>query len=78
MVYILHCADGTLYTGITNDLNARLAKHHEGKGAKYTKGRGPFNVVYSETHPTKGDALKRELAIKAFSKARKLALCGMS
>jgi putative endonuclease len=75
LVYILRCADGTLYTGITNDLEARLDKHRQGKAAKYTRGRGPYDIVFSEMHATKSDALKRELEIKAFTKAQKLRLC---
>jgi putative endonuclease len=58
-VYILECADNTLYTGITNDLESRLAKHAKGIGAKYTRGRGPHKVVYSERHRTKGIFLSR-------------------
>lgn len=73
-VYMLRCADSTLYTGITNDLEARLAKHAQGTGAKYTRGRGPFVVVLSEVHATKGDALKRERQIKALSRTQKLNL----
>lgn len=74
IVYILRCADQTLYTGMTNDLPGRLAAHESGKGAKYTRGRGPFAVVHTETHPTRGAALKREAAIKAMDRAGKLAL----
>lgn len=74
IVYILRCADQTLYTGMTNDLPGRLAAHESGKGAKYTRGRGPFAVVHTETHPTRGAALKREAAIKAMDRAEKLAL----
>lgn len=74
-VYILRCADKTLYTGITNNLDARMARHAEGKGAKYTRGRAPYELVFSELHATKGDALRRELEIKALSKIRKLSLC---
>lgn len=74
VVYILHCADGTLYTGITPDLEARLAKHREGKGAKYTRGRGPYTVLFTEPHPTKGEALRRERAIKSMRKSQKLTL----
>lgn len=71
---MLQCADGTLYTGITNDLEARLTKHAQGTGAKYTRGRAPFTVVLREPHATKSDALKRERQIKALSKAQKLHL----
>jgi putative endonuclease len=71
-VYILKCADGSLYTGITNDLKTRLQKHECGKGAKYTRGRGPYKVVLSETHPDKSSALKRERTIKNLKKREKL------
>jgi putative endonuclease len=74
IVYILQCADMTLYTGITTDLDARLAKHNGGTGAKYTRGRGPVLVVFIEAHATKSAALRRELAIKKLSKNEKLAL----
>ena len=74
VVYILKCADETLYTGITNDLEKRLAKHAEGTGAKYTKGRGPFVVAYCEDHPDRSTASRREMAIKALSKSEKLEL----
>jgi predicted GIY-YIG superfamily endonuclease len=74
IVYILQCADMTLYTGITNDLDARMLKHANGTGAKYTRGRGPYEVILTEYHPTKSAALKRELAIKKLSRNEKLAL----
>lgn len=73
-VYILECADKTLYTGVTNDLEKRLAAHAAGRGAKYTRGRGPLRVVYTETKRTKGAALKREYAIKAMPKPEKTGL----
>lgn len=73
-VYILRCADGTFYTGITNDLARRLEQHESGKGAKYTKGRGPYEILLAEPHPDKGSALKRELEIKALSREEKLRL----
>jgi putative endonuclease len=73
-VYILKCGDKTLYTGITNDLQNRLAKHHAGTGAKYTRGRGPFEVIYTEPRRTKGSALKREAEIKSLSRQEKLQL----
>ena len=73
-VYILQCADETLYTGITNDLETRLSKHAAGKGAKYTRGRAPFRVIFTEAHATKSAALKRELEIKTLSKIQKLGL----
>jgi predicted GIY-YIG superfamily endonuclease len=75
-VYVLACGDGTLYTGITNDLPRRLAAHAAGRGARYTRGRGPFEPLHVEPCGTKGEALARERAIKRLSRPRKLALCG--
>ncbi|RLL41698.1 GIY-YIG nuclease family protein [Oceanobacillus piezotolerans] len=74
MVYILKCGDNSLYTGYTNDLDHRLKMHREGKGAKYTKGRGPFQVVYIEKFPTKEEAMKKEYQIKQLKKKGKLLL----
>lgn len=76
-LYILRCGDGSLYTGITTDVQARLEVHRSGKGAKYTRGRGPLELIYSEECGTHSDALKRELAIKDLTKKEKLRLCGM-
>ena len=73
-VYILRCADGTLYTGITNDLERRMAEHDAGTGAKYTKGRGPFQLLYQETCQGRGLASKREIEIKSLDKKSKLSL----
>lgn len=73
-VYILRCADGTLYTGCTNDLSRRLAAHNAGKGAKYTRSRRPVELVYREEVPDKSAALRREAAIKGLSRIEKLAL----
>lgn len=73
-VYILQCIDGTLYTGYTNDLNKRIQVHNSGKGAKYTRGRLPVKLVYSEEFNTKSEALKREYAIKLMKRKRKLEL----
>lgn len=64
-LYILRCGDGSLYTGITTDVQTRLDAHRAGKGAKYTRGRGPLELVYSEECGSHSDALKRELAVKA-------------
>ena len=75
-LYILRCGDGSLYTGITTDVDKRLAVHQSGKGAKYTRGRGPLTVVYREECGDKSAALKRELAVKALSREEKLALIG--
>jgi len=71
-VYILRCGDGSLYTGIAKDVQARLEMHRSGKGAKYTRGRGPLELVYEEVCSDKGTALKRELEIKALSREEKL------
>ena len=73
-VYILRCGDGTLYTGITNDLPRRLATHSSGRGAKYTRSRLPVELVWHEEQPDKSAALRRELQIKALSRAEKLRL----
>ena len=74
--YILRCRDGTLYTGITDDLPRRLAAHNAGRGARYTRGRGPVEPVYREECPHKSAALRREAAIKRMTRAQKLELCG--
>jgi putative endonuclease len=74
-VYMLECADGTLYIGSTNDVQKRVAVHNEGKtGAKYTKPRRPVILKYSEEYKTKSDALKREWELKQLSRAQKLEL----
>lgn len=70
-LYVLRCGDGTLYTGITTDVQARFAQHQAGKGAKYTRGRGPLELVYTEECDDHSAALKRELAIKALSREEK-------
>ena len=74
IVYILQCADGTLYTGITNDLERRMAEHEAGQGAKYTKGRGPLQLVYQEICQGRGLASKREFEIKSLDRKAKLLL----
>ena len=71
VVYMLECADESLYTGITTNLERRLAEHAAGKGAKYTRGRGPFRLVYSETCTDRAEATRRETAIKLMDKAKK-------
>ena len=76
-VYLLRCGDGTLYCGIALDVEGRLAQHREGKGAKYTRGRGPLELVYKEVCGTKGQALRRERQIKRLRRADKLRLCGL-
>lgn len=70
-LYILRCGDGSLYTGITTDVSRRLAAHRRGKGAKYTRGRGPLELVYRQVCGTHSDALRRELEIKALSRGEK-------
>ena len=73
-LYILRCGDGTLYTGITTDVEKRLEQHRAGKGAKYTRGRGPLELVYRECCADHSSALKRELAVKKLSRCQKEAL----
>lgn len=70
--YILECADKSLYTGWTNNLERRLKAHNSGKGAKYTRGRGPVKLVYYQCFEEKSDALKREHEIKKMSRESKL------
>ena len=70
-VYMLRCGDGTLYTGVTDDVPRRLAVHRAGKGAKYTRGRGPLELVYQEQVPDKSAALRREYQIKRLSRQEK-------
>jgi putative endonuclease len=71
IVYILECADGSYYTGITNNLDNRIKAHHEGNGAKYTKGRGPFKLLYSEIQENRSLASKREQHIKKLTRLQK-------
>ena len=73
-LYILRCGDGTLYTGITTDVERRLEAHRSGKGAKYTRGRGPLELGYTEKCGDHSDALRRELEIKALPREEKLKL----
>ena len=73
-LYILECADGTLYTGITDDVPRRLEQHNSGKGAKYTRGRGPVQLRYQEVCGSHGDALRREIQIKRLTQQEKLEL----
>lgn len=70
-VYILRCGDGTLYTGITDDVLRRLAAHRAGRGAKYTRGRGPLELVWQEEVPNKSAALRREYQLKQLSRSEK-------
>lgn len=73
-VYILRCRDGSLYTGITNNLPRRLAAHRLGKGSSYVRSRLPARLVYREPQGDRGAALRREMAIKRLQRAEKLAL----
>ena len=75
-LYILRCRDGSLYTGITTDVEKRLEAHRSGKGAKYTRGRGPLELVYREECGTHSVALKREIEIKRLTREQKQALIG--
>ncbi len=73
-VYILECADRTLYTGVAKDLKRRLEDHEAGRGAKYMRGRGPFKLVYKVTCRSKSAALKREAYIKSLTRSAKLGI----
>ncbi len=73
-VYLLRCGDGTLYCGIALDVEARLEMHRSGKGAKYTRGRLPLELIYSESCESKSEALRREREIKALPRSVKLLL----
>ena len=76
-VYILRCSDNSLYTGITTDLPNRLYEHnHSPKGAKYTRGRRPVTLLYSESHPSRSSAATREYQIKQLSRQEKKQLIG--
>jgi len=75
-LYILECGDGSLYTGIATDVERRLEQHTSGKGAKYTRGRGPLKLVYQETCEDHSQALKREMEVKAMTRTQKDALVG--
>ena len=74
VVYIIRCGDGSLYTGITDDLERRFKAHESGKGAKYTRGRGPLELVYRENCVDHSEALKREYALKKLPREQKLKL----
>ncbi len=76
-VYIVACRDSTLYTGWTNNLDARIKAHNEGRGGRYTRSRLPVRLVYSEPHMTRSDAMKRESAIKQLSREEKLRLIAL-
>ena len=69
--YMLQCKDGTYYIGYTNDLKKRVKAHNEGKGAKYTKGRGPVELIYYEEYEEKSQAMRREWEMKRLSRSQK-------
>ena len=73
-IYILECADSSLYTGITTELTLRISEHEMGKGARYSHGRGPFRLVHQELYKNRAEASKKEIIIKAMTRTRKLAL----
>ena len=73
-LYILRCKDASLYTGITTDVEKRLEAHRSGKGAKYTRGRAPLELVYRETCGSHSEALKREMAVKRLTRIQKEAM----
>ena len=73
-VYVVRCADGTLYTGYARDIDRRIALHNAGRGAKYTAGRRPVCLVYQESFRTRGKALSREIGLKKFTRTEKEAL----
>jgi predicted GIY-YIG superfamily endonuclease len=70
-VYLLRCADDSLYTGITKDLGRRCEQHNTGTASRYTRSRRPVSLVYHERRPSKGKALQREAALKALSRREK-------
>ena len=76
--YLLLCKDGSIYTGITNNLKKRLAAHKAGKGGSYTRAHRPEKIIYFEKFKAKSTALKREIAIKRMNRASKLSLTGLS
>lgn len=73
-VYVVRCRDGSLYTGCTNRLKKRLADHDSGRGAAYTRGRGPVTLLYWEPVEGRGEALRREAALKRLTRAEKLSV----
>ncbi|MFB6091359.1 MAG: GIY-YIG nuclease family protein [Halobellus sp.] len=76
-VYVVECADGSLYTGYTTDVERRVAEHDAGEGAKYTRGRTPVELVHVESFDSKSEAMSREHGIKSLSRAEKERLVGL-
>lgn len=77
-IYVLVCADGSFYTGSTNDVEKRFSAHQSGKGGKYTRSHKPLKIVYTEMFPTKSQAMKRESEIKSWSRVKKIAQLHLS
>jgi putative endonuclease len=73
-VYIIECSDKSLYTGVTSDINRRLKEHNSGNGGKYTRGRIPVTLVYYKSFKSKSEALRREIQLKGWTQAKKIAL----
>lgn len=73
-VYLVRCADTTLYAGVTTDLDRRVTAHNQGRGARYTRGRGPVHLVWSKNCPSQSEALREEAALKRLTRAQKEAL----
>jgi predicted GIY-YIG superfamily endonuclease len=76
-VYVVRCGDDSLYTGVSTDVEARVAVHNDGRGARYTRSRRPVTLVYVERRRSRSAALRRELAIKALPRSAKLALIAL-
>ena len=76
LVYMLRCGDGTLYVGVSNRISERLQAHRDGRGARYTRGRGPLRLLYVEHAGSRGDALRREAQVKRLRRAAMLELAG--
>jgi putative endonuclease len=76
-VYLVLCADGSFYTGVAKDVVARVEQHNRGRGAKYTRGRRPVELLYCEEAGERGQALRREYAIKQLPRRKKLELIGI-
>jgi len=74
-LYIIECDDGSLYTGITTDISRRFEQHKNGVGGAYTKSKGVRRIIYTEEHPDRSSATKREAEIKRWSREKKLVLC---
>lgn len=74
-VYVARCSDDTLYVGIARNVAARIAQHDAGRGARYTRGRGPLRVIATRRCANQGDALRLERALKSLARAEKLAVC---